>query len=235
MADSSVHAYYTAAMAGLRFLEHRQPSGRRFGPDADLLWGSFQGHLQDIDRVELLLRDADAQWPGSMGARRVFAREGVPDDDAFGKDWASLDPQLGHTIWREANAAPAAENLAAALSRVADAWGLSLSPVATDVTPSSRIVAAGPSAIAALAEAFEGRSELDWADQVVVVATAPGPRQLAAFCGAALNVVKAQPVLLSANEARALAKGYVALVAGDAAAEDAAWARALTGRGPTEG
>jgi len=67
------------------------------------------------------------------------------------------------------------------------------------------------------------------------VATAPGPRQLAAFCGAALNVVKAQPVLLSANEARALAKGYVALVAGDAAAEDAAWARALTGRGPTEG
>lgn len=59
MADSSVHAYYTAAMAGLRFLEHRQPSGRRFGPD-----GLPRGHLRDCDRVELLLRDADAQRPG---------------------------------------------------------------------------------------------------------------------------------------------------------------------------
>lgn len=135
MAEASVHAYYAAALAGLRYLEHRQPSGRRFGQDADLLWGAFKGHLQEIDRLELLLRDADAQWPGSMGARRVFARDVVPDDDAFGMGWASITPHIGHELWRAASQAPPAENLVAALSQVADAWGLSSS--ATSRSPAT--------------------------------------------------------------------------------------------------
>src|SRR5690606_36252944 len=61
--------YYRGALTALRFLEERQSTGRRFGPDADLRWASFRGHLLDLDRVDLLIRDADAQWPGSLGPR----------------------------------------------------------------------------------------------------------------------------------------------------------------------
>jgi hypothetical protein len=66
-------AYYRGVLTALRFLEQRRPTGRRFGPEADLRWSSFRGHLLDIDRVELMVRDADAEWPGALGARRCAA------------------------------------------------------------------------------------------------------------------------------------------------------------------
>ena len=47
---SAIRAYYSAALAGLRFLEQRQPTGRRFGPDADARWTNFRGDLATADR-----------------------------------------------------------------------------------------------------------------------------------------------------------------------------------------
>lgn len=228
MERQQIRAYYEAALTALRYVEHRAPSGRRFGQDADLLWASFRGHLADVDRIDLLVRDADAQWPGSMGARRVFDRHGVAVDDAFGKEWERLDPVAGADLFRETVAAPAPANLGAALSRIAAAWRLPLHPFPHDaVSPSTRLVLAGPSAIAALAQAFEDRSDLDWADQVAVVASDPGARQLAAFCGAALNVTNAMPVLLAAEEPGPSLRGHAPLVGDDAVPRDAQWARAV--------
>lgn len=226
-----VRAYYESALTALRYLEHRAPTGRRFGQDADLRWSSFRGHLQDVDRIDLLLRDADAQWPGSMGARRVFNRHGVAEDDAFGKEWAPLEPVAGAELWRDANGTPPAENLGAVLSRIAAVWKLSLQPHRHEaVSPSSRLVVAGASAVAALAQSFEGRSDLNWADQVAVVASDPPTRQLAAFCGAALNATNATPALLAAEERGASLVGHTPVVSSDASSTDAQWARALTER-----
>lgn len=230
MADvTGVRAYYEAALTALRYVEHRAPTRRRFGADADLLWASFHGHLSDVDRLELLVRDADAQWPGSLGARRVFGLGGA-EDDAFGDAWTPIDPVRGAELWRDALGTPAPETLGAALSRIAATWGLSIAPFAHDaLSPSSRRVVAGPSAVAALARSFEGRAELDWADQVVIVASEPAHRQLAAFCGAALNSTK-QVTLLAAGEASAGSlRGRALDVSSDADPRDAAHARSLAG------
>ncbi|MBX3265023.1 MAG: hypothetical protein KF782_35450 [Labilithrix sp.] len=222
-----IEAYYEAALAALRYVEQRAPTSRRFGPDADLVWASFRGHLAAVDRVELLVRDADAQWPGSLGARGVFALDGA-EDDAFGQGWAPLDPVRAEALLRDALAAPAPPNLRAALAQIAAAWRVSLAPFEhAPVTPSSRLLVAGPSAVAALAQAFEGRAELDWADQVAVVATAPAHRQLAGFVGAALNATK-RVAILAAGEPAAL-PGRVLAVSADAALEDASHARRLAG------
>ncbi|MDX9723008.1 MAG: hypothetical protein RBU37_19820, partial [Myxococcota bacterium] len=35
--------FYAAAVAGLRALERRERSPRRFGPDADTRWAAFKG------------------------------------------------------------------------------------------------------------------------------------------------------------------------------------------------
>lgn len=220
--------YYRGALTALRFLEERQSTGRRFGPDADLRWASFRGHLLDLDRVDLLIRDADAQWPGSLGPRRVFDHEGVAEDDAFGDAHEPLDPVIGAELWREALAAPAPPNLSLALSTIASLWSLPLTPVEPpSIQPSTRLVVAGPSAIVALAEAFEARADLDWADQVAIVATHPGARQLAAFCGAALNVTK-PTVLLAADTSPELSlSGRALFTSDDAAPEDRAWATTL--------
>lgn len=48
-----VLAYYRAALAGLRYVESRRPSGRRFGENADALWKNFAGELTVGDRLDL--------------------------------------------------------------------------------------------------------------------------------------------------------------------------------------
>lgn len=224
---SESRAFYRGALTALRYLEERKPTGRRFGQDADLRWQSFRGHLQDVDRIDLLVRDADAEWSGSMGARRVFDLDGVAEDDAFGKDWQPLDPVAAAELWREIARAPAPPTFGLALSTIAAEWKLSLAPFAVPpIHPSTRLVVAGASAIAALAESFDGRTDLDWADQVAIVATDPGTRQLAAFAGAALDATRAA-VLLAATQS-ADVRGRALLVSDDASSTDRAWARHLT-------
>ena len=222
--EAEIRSYYEAALAALRFVDV-QSNGGRFGKDADIRWKGFRGHLQDVDRIDVLLRDADARWPGSMGARRVFNRQGVSENDAFGKGWSPLDPVAGADLWREVSGAKPPPALADALANMAAVWKLPLSShKPAPVQPSSRLVTAGASAVVALAQSFVGRDDLNWAQQVVVVASDPATRQLAAFCGAALNVTNAMPVLLAVNEPGDF-KGYAIEVSSDAAPGDASWAK----------
>jgi hypothetical protein len=183
-----VRAFYDATLTCLRYVEARTPTGRRFGPDADAQWAGFAGHLATADRIDLLLRDADAQWPGAFSARIAFDLPGVALDDALGPEWQPFDPVLGEELWRSALAKPAPSSVPEALAACGAAWGLGLTEVEIGpIDPNSRVLVAGPSAVAAVAKRFEGRSELSWADQVRIVAGTAGHRHLAALVAALLN------------------------------------------------
>jgi hypothetical protein len=225
---SETHAYYRAALRALAFVEHRQPTGRRFGSEADARWSSFQGDLTTADRIDLLIRDADAQWPAAFGARTVFARETVSEDEPFGPDWEPLPPVQAEEMWRATFAEDPSKDGSAALSAIARAWELELGPFDVGaVGPAEKLVVAGPSAVAALQELFAGNTDLDWAEQVTVVATPPGHRQLAAVCGALLNATKRARILTASTELTVPNARLV--VSQDAHDADAAKAGEVTG------
>jgi hypothetical protein len=181
-------AFYEASLRALRFIEARSPTGRRFGADPDAMWRTFRGHLTASDRIDLLLRDADAEYPGSFGARVIFALRGVGEDDAFGPVWKHPAPTDADTLWRKIVSEPPAHDVPAVLAACARAWGLTLRPLdVPGLTPSSRLLLAGPSAFASAAAAFARGRDLAWADQVVCVASPPEHRQLAAVSAALLG------------------------------------------------
>src|SRR5687768_1188859 len=100
--------YVEAALRLLQFVEARRPTGRRFGADADARWGSFRGDLETADRIELLIRDADAEWRdpdgergGAFGARTVYALRAVAEDEPFGAQWPGMDPVEAEKLWRK--------------------------------------------------------------------------------------------------------------------------------------
>ncbi len=215
-----VRAYYASALAGLQFVEARRPTGRRFGRDADARWTGFRGDLTTGDRLDLLLRDADAEWPDAFGARSVFAEPAVAEDDAFGPGWPGLDPVEAEEVWRSALGAKEPRDLDSLLATWSQGWGIAL--VGADVgalTTVDRLVVAGPSAIAVALRAFVGRSDLAWNDQVTIVATPPAHRQLACFATAVLNATK-PTTLVTHGQAHDLVGRTV--ISSDAAAEDAA-------------
>lgn len=197
--DRDVTNYYRAALVGLRFLEAQRPTGRRFGPDADARWTSFKGDLATADRIDLMIRDANAQWPEAFAARTAFADPTTSEDEPFGPTWPHLDDVDAEALWRRELAAPAPQDLAALLAAIAAAWDLELSSFDPGlIDPVDRLVLAGPSAIAATALYFHrGGRDFDWAEQVLVIATPPGHRQLAALCGALVGVNMATPPLLA--------------------------------------
>lgn len=164
------------------------------------MWRTFRGHLTASDRMDLLLRDADAEYPGSFGARVIFALRGVGDDDAFGPTWTHPDPTDADALWRKIVSEPPASDVPTALHACARAWSLTIRPVDIPrLTPSSRLLLAGPSAIISAAAAFARGKDLAWSDQVACVASPPAHRQLAAVCAALLA---AKPThILSATEA----------------------------------
>lgn len=211
-------AYYQAALSALRFMEARQPTGRRFGADADARWSSFRGDLTTADRMDLLIRDADAQWPASLGARTVFAKAGVAEDDPFGADWEPLDPVEAEELWRATTQADPPESLRATLEAAARAWNLTLSPFNPgSIAAADKLLLVGPSAIAGTIEAFAEASDLDWADQVTVLATPPPHRQLAGLGGALLNAIKATHIVTISH---AEVPSNVRLLLSDDGAED---------------
>ncbi len=200
--DRDLTSYYSAAVRALRYLEARRPTGRRFGPDADARWHAFRGDLTTADRIDLMTRDADAQWPEAFGARTTFAERAGAEDEPFWSAWVPLDPVDAETLWRAQLAAPAATDLQRLLHAIAAAWDIRLAPFDPGpVDPADALVVVGPSAIAATLLAFErGGRDYDWAEQVVIVATPPGHRQLAALGGAMLGI--GRPVrIVTATEA----------------------------------
>jgi hypothetical protein len=189
--------FYEASLRALRFVEGRAPTGRRFGPDADARWRNFQGHLTAADRIDLLLRDADTEYPGAFGARAPFALRGISEDDAFGPRWERLPATDADALWRRVVAEPPPADVASAITACATAWGLSLRPL--DVPPISattKLLVAGPSAIASVASAFANGRDLAWPDQVTCVASPPAHRHLAALAAALLKSAKPTRLLL---------------------------------------
>ncbi len=177
--------YYRAALAALRHLDERT-GRRRFGLDADARWSSFAGDdpadvhgdaarirvLGDLDRIDLLLRDADAQWPRAFGARTVFDLTAVAEDDAFGAQWSpGVD---GHALWQEAARAPLHSNLADLLRGLAALWDVPLTITRIPPPrPTDRWLLHGASATAGAIVAFTGTPDATWHTQVLVVAEPP--------------------------------------------------------------
>jgi hypothetical protein len=227
VSDADSRAFYAAALAGLRFVEARRPTGRRFGAEADARWAGFRGDLTTADRLDLLLRDADAEWPSAFGARTVFAEPAVAEDDAFGPAWSPPEPVGAEELWRTTLATREPSDLDGLLAAWGAAWGHGLAPfVAGEITTVDRLVVAGPAALAATLRAFVGRSDLAWSEQVTVVATPPAHRQLAALAAAVLNA-RGPTSLFTHGQAHGLV-GRV-LVSEDAAPDDAAAARRSAG------
>lgn len=222
--------YYEAAMRALRFVEQRSPTARRFGKDADTRWAAFRGNLTTADRMDLMLRDADAQWPAAFGARNVFALRAASEVEAFGVEWSPLDPVDAEELFRRVAAEPLPTSVEAALDAAASAWGLALSSFDVGaIQPADKLIVVGPSAIAALVRAFSTGADLDWADQVVCVATPASHRQLAALAGALLNATR-PTALLAASRAATPGGARRLLISNDALDIDAQAARAVDGR-----
>lgn len=165
--------FYTAALTGLRFVD-RRTGQRRFGEDADARWLPFAGDLHLADRLDLLLRDADAQWPGAFGARTVFDLPEVAEDDAFGADWQPLDDEDARELWRDITAQPPPDDLAALVRRLFGVWETPFEPVPLpELTPTSRWLLFTPDAVASALLAFAAGSDLAWSDQVVIAVHSP--------------------------------------------------------------
>lgn len=222
-------SYYAAALAALRFVEHRNPTGRRFGKDADAAWRSFRGHLTTADRIDLLLRDADVQWPQAFGARSVYALRAVSEDEPFGAEWEGLSLRAAEALWREVQKAPAPSDPSETLQRCAAAWAIELRAVKVgSISASTKLLLVGPSAVASAMAHFAKASALSWCDQVLCVATPPAHRQVALVAGALLNADRAVR-LATAQTVSTLPAPDRVLVSDDAAPEDAAAARGLKG------
>lgn len=177
-----VDRFYRAAVGGLAVLEARGASARRFGPDADARWNAFRGGLQDWHRIDLLVRDAAVRNPAGFAPRVVFDLLGLADDEPCGPEWPGPTPLEAATLLRAAVPSSPRLDLGAALVQAAAAWAINPErsvPAATEgIQPATRLLVAGASAVLALATAFEGRPELDLADQAVLLADDPGTRQL---------------------------------------------------------
>jgi len=230
VADSDIRAYYTAALVGLRYIEQQKPTDRRFGANADARWASFKGDLTTADRLDLLIRDADAHWVGSFGARTVFAMEAVSEDDPFGPTWVPLDAVDAEEVWRGELAKDGPDSVAGALSEAAKAWGLSPSTMdKPTVAAADKLVVVGPGAIIAAAQAFAEGSDLDWSDQVTCIATQAAHRQLAAMAAGLLGATKASTILTATSAGQASLSGRRLLLSDDADDADAAAAKEAAG------
>ncbi len=230
MNTGQAQAYYRAALCALRFVEQRRPTGRRFGSDADARWKGFCGHLKTSDRLDLLIRDADAEWLGAFGARTVFSMDAVREDDPFGPGWEPLDPVDAEELWRSELAGGAPSSVGEALTVAAAAWELSIAPIPIGVLGAAdRLVVAGPSAIVSLAAAFAEGTDFDWAEQVVVVATPPAHRQLAALAAALVNATRIGRLIDARAQPTPLADARL-VTSADADQADANLARCLAGQ-----
>lgn len=177
--------YYRSALTALRYLDART-GRRRFGADADARWQAFAGDdptdghrdttrpriLLDADRIDLLLRDANAQWPGAFGARVVFDLSAVAQDDAFGAQWAPLADGLA--LWEQVTRTPLAQDLDELLRQLCAHWELRLafSPLPAP-GPTERWLVHGAETIAAAILAFAASPNAVWHSQVLVVAEPP--------------------------------------------------------------
>jgi hypothetical protein len=223
-------AFYGAALLGLRALDARESSPRRFGPDADARWAQFAGALGLGDRVDILLRDAAGTWGPAFSPSDCFGLFGLAEDEPFGPDWGGIDDRVAKKLLGDASGS-------ASLDVVASALGVKATPVACPVlTPSTKLVVAGGAAVVAVAEAFAQNRALSWTDQVVTIAHYGSFRQLAGLAAVLLGARGRTVIIRPGTDAEAAlrAAGFAhldaAVVSLDAEPEAAELARKVGGR-----
>lgn len=188
-APPAIHAFYAAALLGLRRLDAMGVPPERFSPAADGHWKTLCGALGTEHRIDLLIRDAsriqDAahRLSAAFAPAAIFDIAGVTEDDPFGPEWTRLDAQEAHDSWGRARDATA-DDPTAVCQRWAELLGVTR-PSAPPPTlgPTDVVVALGPTAAWHLLPAFAGRPDRDWPQQVVVVAGNPAERQFAGLLG----------------------------------------------------
>ncbi len=226
LSDEARATYYAGALLLLSLVETRRATGRRFGPEAEARWRAFAGHLGACDRLDLLVRDADLEWPGAIGARRVFGLDGVADDDAFGPTWEGISPTLASELFRAHGGLPLS-TVEVWLDR---AFVAARRPrAAIDVpaiAPNDRFVVTGANAVASVLLAFDGRRELDFGAQVLVASHDPFARQLAA--AAPLVLASGTPTRFAGTEGDPSAHAGPAVLLASSDASDAERALATT-------
>lgn len=221
-------AFYGAAVLGLRALDLRETTPRRFGAEAEARWTQFAGALGAGDRIDILLRDAAGTWGAAFSPSECFGFFGLADDEPFGPDWGGIDDASAKRLLAEPDAP-------ATLDHVAYRLGVKAASVPVPaVTPSTKLVIAGGTAIVSVAKVFAENNSLSWTDQVVVVADKAAWRQLAGLAAVLLGA-RGRTALVRPTEAdklRALGFAYLdaAVESPDAEPEAAELARKVGGR-----
>ncbi len=185
-------AFYRSASLGLAWLDAREPAPRRFGPAADAAWRNYAGHpavLTEVDRLELLLRDAATLHPDAFGPRAVFSIEGLTNDEPFGQWTLTPAPGLAREVLRGAPLGSSAREARSLIEEAARALGASLGAktAVPTIGPTTRVLCVGVGALVALVARFEEDRTLDVAEQLLVVTERPALRQLAGLAGLALG------------------------------------------------
>jgi hypothetical protein len=174
-------AFYGAAVIGLRALDARESTSRRFGTDAEARWTQFAGALGVGDRIDILLRDAAGTWGAAFSPSECFGFFGLADDEPFGPDWVGIDDYAAKRLISEPDAPETLEHIA---------YGLGIKPASVPVPPvmpSTKLVVAGGTAIISVGRVFAGNKGLSWTDQVMVVAHKAAWRQLAGLAAVLLG------------------------------------------------
>lgn len=222
-------AFYTAAVIGLRALDARESTPRRFGREAEARWTQFAGALGAGDRIDILLRDAAGTWGAAFSPSECFGFFGLADDEPFGPDWGGIDDHAAKRLLAELDAP-------AALEHIADGLGVKAASVPVPpVTPSTRLVVAGGTAIVSVAKVFSENKALSWTDQVVVISDKAAWRQLAGLAAVLLGA-RGRTALMRPPEGtnKLLTLGFAhldrAVISPDAEPEAAELARNVGGR-----
>jgi hypothetical protein len=186
-------AFYRAAVLGLRALDARETTPRRFGSDAETRWAQLAGALGAGDRIDILLRDAAGTWGAAFSPSECFGFFGLAADEPFGPDWGGIDDASAKRLLVEPDAPT--------LDRVARELGAKVGSVPVpSVTTSTKLVVAGGTAIVSVAKVFAENNALSWTDQVVVVADKATWRQLAGLASVLLGA-RGRTALVRATEA----------------------------------
>ena len=222
-------AFYGAAVLGLRALDARESTPRRFGADAEARWTQFAGALGAGDRIDILLRDAAGTWGAAFSPSECFGFFGLAADEPFGPDWGGIDDLAAKRLLAEPDAPATLEHIAYGL-------GVRASVPVPPVTLSTKLVVAGGTAIVSVAKVFAENRALSWTDQVVVVADKAAWRQLAGLAAVLLGA-RGRTALIrptegadSALRAAGFAHLDAAVVSPDAEPEAAELARKVGGK-----
>lgn len=223
-------AFYRAAVLGLRALDGRETVPRRFGTDAEARWTQFAGALGPGDRIDILLRDAAGTWGPAFSPSECFRLFGLADDEPFGPDWGGIDDQAARRLLAEPDGP-------ATLEQIAHALGVSAASIPVPpVTPSTKLIVAGGTAILAVAKVFAENRALSWTDQVLVVAEKATFRQLAGLAAVLIGARGRTALVRSTKGAEATlrAAGFAHLdafvLSPDAEPEAAELARKVGGK-----